>query len=238
VLDRLAAQPVLVRATNPTNGTADSVLLTRREFAAQLGRLLASRSTARGVPYVIHDALRGSYERFVLLAANALRGSDVAVARGLYMSVVCAEAIPFITASDDAANDRTIVGSTFVDEMRLTCPVWPRARVDTSYLAPVHASVPALLISGQLDPTTPAAQAAGVARFLPNSRHVVVQNSEHTSLPPVCSGGIMKQFIDAADANVVDISCTARVRHAPFVTDDAAAADYFAPIAQFLKRVP
>ena len=61
---------------------------------------------------------------------------------------------------------------------------------------PVKSRVPALLISGTLDPRTPPDRAASTARDLTGSEHVVVQNGGHELLPDTDVQDLVLAFLD------------------------------------------
>ena len=101
-------------------------------------------------------------------------------ATGLYLSITCAEDVPFI--KDDAARaklDDTFLGDYRYRQMREACNEWPRGEVEKDYFKPVRANVPVLITTGKLDPVTPPLYGDRVARNMPNSLHVVVPSGGH-----------------------------------------------------------
>ena len=46
------------------------------------------------------------------------------------------------------------------------CEFWPKGTVDPSYYAPVRSDVPALVLSGDLDPVTPPTWGQAVTKHL------------------------------------------------------------------------
>jgi pimeloyl-ACP methyl ester carboxylesterase len=71
--------------------------------------------------------------------------------------------------------------------------------------------VPALLISGEVDPVTPPHMAEEVARTLSNARHVVLPGHGHTmSIGEPCMASTLKQFIQTASVRDLDLSCIER----------------------------
>ena len=58
--------------------------------------------------------------------------------------------------------------------MEAICAVWPRGPVDADFAEPLDSAVPALLLSGEFDPATPAAYGEEAAKGFRNGRHVVV----------------------------------------------------------------
>ena len=64
---------------------------------------------------------------------------------------------------------------------------------------PLRSDVPALLVSGGMDPVTPPAYGTLVARDLPNSRHIIAPGYGHIVTPHACGPRLMAAFVDTAD---------------------------------------
>lgn len=72
--------------------------------------------------------------------------------------------------------------------------------------------VPALVISGELDTITPAAQGHAATALLPRARHVVMRNSVHVDAlgdPYDCAARLVREFV--ATLRVDDTSCANRL---------------------------
>src|SRR6185295_14269742 len=77
-------------------------------------------------------------------------------ARGMYMTVTCSEGNPFITGNEIIKQ----TAGTFVGDYRVkahieACKEWPRADIPKSYIVPIKSELPVLLISGEVDGSTP-----------------------------------------------------------------------------------
>jgi pimeloyl-ACP methyl ester carboxylesterase len=78
-----------------------------------------------------------------------------------------------------------------------------------------------LIFSGNLDPVTPPQRGEEVAKYLPNSRHVVIPEAGHgvDGLSDAgCIDRIIIDFMDKGSANDLDISCVGNMSPPPFVT--------------------
>ena len=108
-------------------------------------------------------------------------------------------------------------GAVGPDELAPACAKWPRTDPGPVDEGPVRSSVPVLLISGYLDPITPPSGAAEIAKYLPNSLHLVIRNGSHsyTGLSP-CLDGIMASFIEQASVNGLDTACVGSIRRPTF----------------------
>ena len=63
-----------------------------------------------------------------------------------------------------------------------------------------------LLLSGTRDPVTPPSGAEAVARHLPNSLHIVVENGGH-GVGGQCLNEIQRRFVETASIEGLDTSC-------------------------------
>ena len=76
------------------------------------------------------------------------------------------------------------------------CDVWPKGTAPADAATPVTSDVPVLILSGGLDPVTPPANGALVAKTLSNSRHVVARGYGHIVTPHACGPQLVAAFID------------------------------------------
>lgn len=89
------------------------------------------------------------------------------------------------------------------------CPVWmlPEANVD---IKPVQSSAKVLLLSGELDLITPPEWGTRAAQTLPNSTHLIIPYSTHSTIAnsTSCVSKLMTAFYQAdGDMTKVDTSC-------------------------------
>jgi pimeloyl-ACP methyl ester carboxylesterase len=75
--------------------------------------------------------------------------------------------------------------------------------------------VPALLLSGELDPVTPPAYAARAARSLPNARALVLRGQGHNVIGAGCMPKLFARFLETADAKALDAKCLDQLAYTP-----------------------
>jgi hypothetical protein len=75
--------------------------------------------------------------------------------------------------------------------------------------------VPALIISGTLDPQTPPRWGREIARLLPGARTVEAEGLAHTGTPP-CLASLFESFVVNGSAAGLDTSCVKELRREPF----------------------
>ncbi|HEX8213439.1 MAG TPA: alpha/beta fold hydrolase [Longimicrobium sp.] len=221
VVERLAREPVEVTVSDPRSGEPVRLTLTRNLFSEGLRYMTYVASAASLVPAVIHQASRGD---FGPAAEQALFGRRFIIdegSHGLYLSVTCAEDLPFFEEAEAVREAQaTFLGDYRVRNQKAACAAWPVRPVERSYLEPVRSDVPVLALTGQWDPATPPAQGDEAIRNLPNGRHIVVPSAGHgfDGLQGTrgCLGPLLVAFIRTADAKGLDASCVASIRRPPF----------------------
>jgi pimeloyl-ACP methyl ester carboxylesterase len=220
VLERLLRGPVEVEIKHPRTGAPMRVKLSR-DLAAEAVRYMLYQSGAAGrVPLFMHLAAQGN---FAPLAEAALFFRRVLVAtgsNGMYLSVTCAEDLPWIKAGEGERNAaNTFLGDYRLRQQRAACELWPRAELPKRYAEPTRADVPALILTGQWDPVTPPAYGDAAAKYLPNSLHLVVPSGGHGfgGLEGLdCLRDIVASFIERGTTKGLDTSCVKGIRRRGF----------------------
>lgn len=216
VVDTLRRAPVSVEYRDPgTNAprqdvlTPDSVvgLAFAFSYVPQYSSLL---------PLVLDEAAHGRYAPLASLARGANRSMDFQINRGMQWSVICSEDAPryHAPAEDPARLFGNEVASTFF----AACPVWPHRPAPATDAVPLRSNVPALLLSGELDPVTPPRYAAQVLKGLRNGRALVARGQGHGTLAAGCMPRLLGQFIDTTDAKALDAGCLDTLSYVPAFT--------------------
>jgi pimeloyl-ACP methyl ester carboxylesterase len=221
VLAVLKKGPVEVEVNEP-DGKKVKVRLSRDLAGEAIRYMLYQTGRASRIPLILHMAAGGNYTP---LAEAAIFGRRVIVATGatgLYLSITCAEDLPFIkeTLSERSKMDDTFLGDYRLREMREACAEWPRGTVSKDYNKPVRSTVPVLITTGSLDPVTPPLYGDRVSKNFPNSLHVVVPSGGHgfNGLTDVeCVTGLITEFMRTASPRTLDTSCVKKMRRKGFV---------------------
>jgi len=220
VLATLEKQPARVEYSLPGKNAPTTVEIQRGVFAEKIRTWMYGRDQAAWIPLIIHHAAEGDFTPF-LRQAIAPSIPDF-IADGLYLSVTCAEDVPFIKQEEAAAlNANNPFGNYRVFQQTRACGMWPRGEIPDDFLEPVRSNAPVLIFSGNMDPVTPPKYGEEVAGSLPNSRHIVIPEAAHEigGLTDVgCIDRIALEFLDKADAKNIDVSCVERMAGPPFAT--------------------
>ncbi len=210
--------PVAVTIPDPVTGKSRDIEVTRAQLVTVARMLTYSAWTAALLPLVLDEAsVRGNYRPLAAQAEMAGEDIDRMIAFGMHNSVVCAEDAPlFAAATDRRALAATAIGTRMVDGMAAICSVWPRGSVDADFMQPLHSNVPALLLSGEFDPATPADYGAAAAKGFVGGMHVIVPGQGHGQIRLTCVQDLVKRFVDAGTTAGLDLSCVKEIRPAPF----------------------
>jgi pimeloyl-ACP methyl ester carboxylesterase len=204
-LDRLP-QPVTLQ--HPLTGQAEALVLTRAMVASALRSALYTPVLAQALPVAMHEATRGRPQALLTLGSSLTARKGASPAAGMHFSVVCSEDLGRLASSRESR------GGAFADGLRLyedACAGWPRAELPAGFYTLGASRVPALLLSGGLDPATPPRHGERVAQALgAKARHVVVPNAGHGVLGIGCMPELLTRFLDTADdaaALALDMRC-------------------------------
>ncbi len=210
--------PVLTRSAGGSRPAA-TIQVTRGLFAEAFRNVLYTPEGAAQAPLRVTQLLAGDDRR---LAETALAGRTVLggerLAAGFFLSVTCTEDIPFLSKDADAKATGTFGGAYRLQQQRAACQEWPRGAVSTAHRQPTTSAVPALLISGELDPVTPPSGADEVVRHWSRGRHVVIRNNGHPiGNAEKCIGEMIGEFLDRGSADGLAIGCAANNPAPPFL---------------------
>ena len=220
VLAQLVKGPVEVEVQKPNSKDLVKVKLSRDLAAEAIRYMLYSPVPASRVPLFLHLAAQGN---FVPIAQAAIEYRTILVgtgSNGMYLSVTCAEDLPWIKAGEGermAAN--TFLGDYRLRQQREACALWPRAEVKRDYAEPVRADVPVLILTGEWDPVTPPSNGDAAAKTLTNSLHIVVPHGAHGlgGLENInCILRITTEFVERGTSKGIDTSCVKTIRRRGF----------------------
>lgn len=212
VFERLARTPIMVRL----EGQKRDVRMTRDNVAEAIRYLTYSSRQASRVPMLLHRAYQGDFTGLAhYLRDYRRRGTFEA----LYLSITCAEDVPFLSEEAETKDEGTYLGSYRVREQKAACAEWPKGAVPTWHGQPVRSRVPVLITTGLLDPVTPASGGDLVARMLSNSLHLKIPGGAHGlgGLRGLdCLVGIKRDFIERASVTRLGTGCVKDIARPAF----------------------
>ncbi|HKR60947.1 MAG TPA: alpha/beta hydrolase, partial [Pyrinomonadaceae bacterium] len=234
VLERLIKAPVEVEltksagsnagGTSPATAPTKFIVTLSRDLAAEAIRyMLYNPAAALRIPLFLHLGAQGN---FVPLARAALEYRQNIVAtgsNGLYLSITCAEDLPWVKASEAKQfAENTFLGDYRYRQQSEACALWPRSPIPNDYAQPVKSSVPVLIFTGEWDPVTPPANAAAVAKHLSKSLNIVVSHGGHGlgGLEGAdCVQRLQNEFIAKGTTQGLDVGCLKAIKRKPWVLE-------------------
>ncbi len=226
VLDRLLKGPVEVSIRPNTRESAPATEPTKvklsRDLAAEAIRyMLYSPGAVPRIPLFLHQAAQGN---FVPLAQAALNYREQIVStgsNGMYLSVICAEDLPWIKPDEgERLSQNTFLGDYRLKQQRAACELWPRSPIPPDYSSPVQSALPVLIFTGQWDPVTPPSNGNFVAKSFSNSLHLVVPQGGHGfgGMQGVeCVNKLQSEFVERGSIKELDTSCVKGIKRQPWV---------------------
>jgi pimeloyl-ACP methyl ester carboxylesterase len=216
LLDRLDRNPPTIRVVHPRTGEEEEVTVTRFLVGSIVFAALYSPETSAMIPFLVDRAEAGSWEGFIALGSINESAADE-MSLGMRYSVVCAEDAPRLEpGAIERETAGTFMGQTTADLFLQPCEFWPRGQISGDYYEAFASEVPALILSGELDPVTPPVWGEQVAGQWVNARHIVVPGIGHGTAARGCTMRIIRQFLDAASAEDLNAACTERLHRRPF----------------------
>jgi pimeloyl-ACP methyl ester carboxylesterase len=223
VVARLARGPAEVSVADPESGEPVPISLSRDVFVEGLRYMTYTTGWASLIPAVLQQAARGDLGPAAEQALFSRREIVNDGSHGIYLSITCAEDVPFFTAEEGRRMaEGSYLGDYRVRDQKAACAAWPVRPVNRAFLQPVRSDAPVLALTGQWDPITPPSAGEQALRTLPNGRQIVVPSGGHgfSGLEGVrgCIPNLIVQFIRTADAKGLDASCVQAIHRGPFPT--------------------
>ena len=216
LLERLERTPPRVRLTHPRTGVPEDLTIEPRIVASIVFGALYNPLTASLVPTVVARAEQDDFQALFALGL-ASEGAEEHMSIGMQLSVVCSEDAPHVTEDEfEREGARTMFGGHLLRGQLEACALWPRGRVDASFYEPVVSDVPALVLSGEVDPITPPGWGEAVAMHLSRARHVTMPATGHGVIGTPCGSRLIRDFIDRGSTDGLDTSCVSGVKRPPF----------------------
>jgi pimeloyl-ACP methyl ester carboxylesterase len=217
VLDRFAKGSLTVELVNPATKKKEQISLPRSNFVERIRLAMYSTNTQRFMPFIIHRAFLNDYVPWETAAVRFSPGASVA--RGMYFTVTCSEGARFITEKELVDETRaTFVGQERVKRHMEGCQEWPKGEIPSNYIDPVKSDVPVLMISGEVDGSSPTWFGESAIKSLANGRQVKIRYYGHQT-DGACVQGLFQKFIASGSSKDLDISCTEAIRRPPFATE-------------------
>lgn len=217
VFSRLPARASL---RHPRTGQPVEMTVSRGGFASGLRGMLYTPAHASLIPWVVRSAHQGDFAPFAALSLETAAWSTETMSLGLTLSVLCSEDVPRLRDGEaERAVRGTFLGDFEIETWRRMCAAWPRGPLPE--LDGATLDVPALILSGDLDPVTPPRWGEVMKSHFSRALHVVVPGTAHNTSMTGCVPDLIARFLDREP---IDASCVRKIRRPPFVIDPSGTA--------------
>jgi pimeloyl-ACP methyl ester carboxylesterase len=221
---RLEAAPAVVNLAHPRSGQPTTFTVTRELAAGTLRFLLYAAEGGSFIPFILKRAEEGDYLPLAGALISAMDSTDDTMFLGFTFSVLCSEDLPFIDRQKaDSSSRGTFLGSADLDAWIRVCERWPRTELPEGFATIPPSFVPALLLSGEVDPVVPPSWGDLALGSFKNGRHLLVPATAHNTSHVGCTGKLIESFLKKGSAEGLDASCLERVRPPSFITSFAGA---------------
>lgn len=213
LMARLAAAPVQTEYRDPSTGELATGQVTPGTVASITRMYSYYPQGAALLPLVLNEANQGRYGSLMSLAKVLETQMGDQFMHGMQLSVICAEDADLLQSNPDDGD--TVLGSTLGDYLKVQCSAWPTGKRPADFHTPWASDLPALLLSGELDPVTPPRYGEQIVRNLPNGRHLVLKGQGHGTFSIGCMPKLLARFLESADAKGLDAKCLDSLDYVP-----------------------
>ncbi len=217
VVQALEQSPVTLDIPHPRLGNKTTFVVSKDKFISTLLMQLYSMQTRTLVPLIIHQASIGNFAPLAGIISQT--DGEQGIYLGLNLNIVCNEDMPKISTAMMAADaNNNFGGSLSLESLKTACPLWPKYSVEEAFYQPVTATIPTLILSGNLDPVTPPSNGEKSAATIPNSHHIIVGNAAHIAGVSECGVEIINEFLNSMNPKELDEECLQELPVETFMT--------------------
>lgn len=177
VLKRLEEKPEIVTILDKKSGENIDVHVGKFAIQLQIWSMSGRNSASAAIPAMIYQMYRGDFQAAAKRTLQLRNGLNLSAMTTMMNSASGGSKARINRINGEAP------GSLFGHMVHLLFPeigaAWNAPDLGNEYRSPVRSDVPVLLISGTMDARTPVENAVEVAKYLPNSQHMIVTNTGH-----------------------------------------------------------
>jgi len=209
----LKADPPMVDYRDASSGEAKRERLLPGHVAGLARMYSYAPVMAAVLPLLLNEGAQGHYAGLMALSEMLSGSMSEQMAFGMQLSVICSEDADGLKRDPDM--DDSLLGNMLVSGLAEQCRLWPKGDRPADFHSPLASDVPALLLSGELDPVTPPSYAETVVKHLPNGRALVLHGQGHNVIGAGCMPKLFAQFVETADTRSLDAKCLDTLAYTP-----------------------
>lgn len=223
VLQALKTSPKIETLVHPRTQKSHRVYIDDQVISGIVRTMLYSRAAAPILPLAIHNAASGDFSTLFSISAVGMDNMGDSISSGMQFAVLCAE--DFHLSQQEKTNIEPFTRRLHLppsSALKDICNLYPKSQLPAEYFSFANTKVPALVLSGKLDPVTPPVWGEAVANRLKNHRHIVVEGGHHIVSRAGCIPKIIRQFVKAPEKlQEIDAACVDLIKPPYFFIDNA-----------------
>ncbi|WP_286830962.1 MULTISPECIES: alpha/beta fold hydrolase [Kordiimonas] len=217
-LDKAAAGDLRYTGNDPMTGDALDLEISFVMAVESIRSVMYSADATVLLPFVVDAAAKGDLEPLIALYAGGASVSD-SMYLGATLSILCGEEVPRTDMDTLArAAEDSFAKDSYYQYWNAGCKAWDALPGAPDAHDAVTSDVPALILSGDLDPVTPPSMGEHWLKGFPNGRHIVVAGNGHITSNTACMPHLLDEFVTTLDAGALDTACLGHLKRLPVVT--------------------
>lgn len=218
LLERAVKGGLVYKGTDPVSGKYIEQDFNFEMAVESIRSVLYSSQGTTILPYIVNEAYNGNLAPLVASMLNGA-GMSKSMYLGATLSILCGSDVERMSADDAMkAGEGSFARDSYFRFWRRNCDGWDYINPPApDFSAPIKSDVPALVLSGDLDPITPPQFGAHWAKGFPNSRHIILAGTGHGTSTVGCMPAIIGEFVDTLDLDALDTSCLDHLSRLPLV---------------------
>ncbi|MEH6911953.1 MAG: alpha/beta fold hydrolase [Oceanicoccus sp.] len=175
------------------------------------------------IPLAINNAINADFSMLYSIHALGLDSVNSGISQGMQFNILCSEDNQFRYHQQPIEQQGRVSLLSTIDNdvFDTSCEMVSSRIADPAYFEPLQSNVPALLLSGEIDPATPPHWAELVQDGLTQSQHIIVPGGHHNVSGLGCIPDLIQQFYSATTATHINTDCIKNIMPASYFIDSA-----------------
>jgi pimeloyl-ACP methyl ester carboxylesterase len=211
------AAPLTATATDPRRGLPVPVRMDLDMLRGTIRGSLYAGFSRSVLPFAITQSLRGNQAPFLALGAATGEWSIETMSFGSMLGVLCGEDVEIARRAPPASRSYGFMGDSYYRAFEAGCSAWPHRALPEPMLQSFTSQIPAMAISGVLDPVTPPAAAEEALAMFGRRNHVIIPYGFHTNSSSRCIAELIGKFLADPQAGAKDHACVAKITQPRFI---------------------
>lgn len=214
---QVESAPLTATATDPRAGLPVPVKIDLDTLTGNIRGSLYAGFSRSVLPYAITQSLRGNQAPLLALGAATGEWSIETMSFGSMLGVLCGEDVEIARRAPPTSRSHGFMGDSYYRVFEAGCSAWPHRALPEPMLRSFKSRIPAMAISGILDPVTPPAAAEVALAMFGRRNHVIIPYGFHTNSSSRCVAELIGKFLADPQAGAKDHACVAKITQPRFI---------------------